>query len=128
MNTNLRVTVMALGGILLFSWAPGGVRAQSKSPAVCVIDEIDARDLQADAKIAPLFGPVAKAFGGRYVVRGGKPISFSGEPPKRVVVIVFDNMEKARAWRDSPRHKELEAMREKIGTKIRSFAVEALAP
>jgi uncharacterized protein (DUF1330 family) len=128
MNRNLRVTVMALGGSLLLSWAPGGVQAQSKSPAVYVIDEIDARDPQADAKIAPLFGPVAAAFGGRYVVRGGKPVSFSGEPPKRVVVIIFDSMEKARAWRESPRHKELEAMREKIGTKIRSYAVEALAP
>ena len=125
MNTYLRMTVMALGGVLLLSWVPNGVQAQSKSPAVYVIDEIDASDPQADAKIAPLFGPVAKAFGGRYVVRGGKPVSFSGTPPKRVVVIVFDSMEKARVWRESPRHKELEAMREKIGTKIRSYAVEA---
>lgn len=128
MKINLRMMVMALGGSLLLSWVPGGAHAQSKSPAVYVIDEIDARDPQADAKIAPLFGPVAAAFGGRYVVRGGTPVPFNGEPPKRVVVIVFDSMEKARAWRESPRHKELEAMREKIGTKIRSYAVEALAP
>ena len=127
MNTILRMTVSALGGILFFLCIPGGVQAQSKSPQVYVIDEIDASDPQADAKIASLFGPVAKAFGGRYVVRGGNPVSFSGEPLKRVVVIVFDSMEKARAWKKSPRHKELEAMREKIGTKIRSFAVEALA-
>jgi len=118
------VAVAALAG--LAAGACIMVFAQDKSTSVLVIDEVDPSDPQADAKIAPLFGPVAREFGGRYLARGGKTVSFSGEPPKRVVIIAFDSMEKARAWRDSARHKELEAMREKIGTKIRSFAIEAL--
>ncbi|MGB7543622.1 MAG: DUF1330 domain-containing protein [Burkholderiales bacterium] len=122
-----RIIVAALVGISLGASIMTGVLAQGKEASVLVIDEVEASDPQADAKIAPLFRPVAAAFGGRYLVRGGKTVSFSGKSPKRVVVMAFDSMEKARAWRESPRHKELEQMREKIGTKIRSYAVEAIA-
>lgn len=121
---------LTMVGVLLLGVAVGQASsiawAQRASPKVLVIDEVDPADPQADAKIAPLFGPVAAQFGGHYLVRGGKAVSFSGEPPKRLVVIEFENIEKAREWRESPRHKELEQMRTGIGTKIRSFAVAML--
>jgi len=46
-------------------------------------------------------------FGGKYLVRGGKVISLEGDAPKRVVVSVYDNVEKAQAWHDSAAWKNL---------------------
>jgi uncharacterized protein (DUF1330 family) len=66
-------------------------------------------------------------FGGRYLVRGGKTRSLAGEPPKRVVVLAFDSMERARSWYASPEYQALMPLRDKAG-KARIFAVEGLAP
>jgi uncharacterized protein (DUF1330 family) len=46
--------------------------------------------------------------GGKYVAGGfNKTVAFSGEPPpNRVVIIQFENMDKAKAWCDSPAQKD----------------------
>jgi uncharacterized protein (DUF1330 family) len=36
-------------------------------------------------------------FNGRIIVRGGKTVSFVGDPPKRIAVIAFDNIDQAEA-------------------------------
>ena len=122
----ISISLVALAGLVVGLSINRAIPADERG-GVLVIDEVEPIDTQADAQIAPLFGPVARQFGGHYLVRGGKAVSFSGEPPKRVVVIAFEDMEKAKAWRESPKHKELEEMRLKIGTKIRSFAVETVS-
>src|SRR5271165_2546096 len=45
-------------------------------------------------------------FGGRYLVRGGKKVVFDGNPPN-VVIIEFDSLSKAEAWRSSAAFKAL---------------------
>jgi len=122
----ISLSLAALAGLVFGLSIDRAVPAEERG-GVLVVDEVEPTDMEADAKIAPLFGPVAKQFGGQYLVRGGKTVSFSGEPPKRVVVIAFHDMEAAKAWRESPKHRELEQMRLKIGTKIRSFAVQTVS-
>jgi uncharacterized protein (DUF1330 family) len=69
-------------------------------------------------------GPVAaKAFGGRYVIRTNNIAGSDGTPPKRIIVIGFDSMEKLKAWYASPAQKEVDAIRLKT-SKSRQFFVE----
>jgi len=92
-----------------------------------VITEIDVTDAEAFKEYAPKVQPSFAPFGGRYVVRGGQTQSFSGDAPKRVVVLAFDNIDQVRAWYDSPQYEALKAVRDKAG-KVRIFAVEGVAP
>jgi len=53
------------------------------------------------------------AHGGRYLVRGGRSEVLDGEwTPRRLVVLEFESVEKAKAWRDSPEYAEAKKVRE----------------
>jgi uncharacterized protein (DUF1330 family) len=51
--------------------------------------------------------------------------AFDGDAPKRVVVQVWDSMEKIQAWRANPEYVELRKVGEKYA-KFRSFAVDGV--
>ena len=63
------------------------------------------------------------AFGGRYVIRTDRITALAGVPPRRFVVIAFDNVDGARRWSESVPAKELDAMRSRAA-KWRSFLVD----
>jgi len=42
-----------------------------------------------------------QAFGGKFLVRGGKVTALEGDAPKRVIVTAFDNVDNAQNWRNS---------------------------
>ena len=46
---------------------------------------------------------------------------------KRVVIVAFDRMAQAQAWRADPQVKALEEERKRTGTTLRLYAVEGLA-
>ena len=51
-------------------------------------------------------------FGGKFIVRGGKAELIEGEKePERVVVLEFENAEKAKAWWNSPKYSEAKKIR-----------------
>lgn len=53
------------------------------------------------------------AHGGRYLVRGGASEVLDGEwTPRRLVVLEFDSVEQAKAWRASPEYAEAKKVRE----------------
>jgi uncharacterized protein (DUF1330 family) len=98
--------------------------SQVQAPAY-VITEIEVTDAEAFKEYAPRVQSTFESFGGRYVVRGGNTRSLAGTTPKRIVVIVFDSMERARSWYDSPNYEALKSLRDKAG-RVRIFAVEGL--
>jgi len=54
------------------------------------------------------------AHGGRYHVRGGSSEVLDGDwTPRRLVVLEFDSVEKAKAWRSSPEYAEAKKIRER---------------
>lgn len=54
------------------------------------------------------------AYGGRFLVRGGKSQVLEGSwQPSRLVVLEFDDAERARAWWGSREYKEAKAMRQR---------------
>ncbi len=55
------------------------------------------------------------AYGGRYLVRGGRVDALEGAwVPGRLVIVEFDSMEQAKAWWSSPEYAEPKALRQAI--------------
>jgi uncharacterized protein (DUF1330 family) len=71
--------------------------------------------------------PIITDGGGKFLSRGSKTISIRGEPPKRIVLIVFENFEMAQAAFGSPAYSEALTYGEKYA-KFRIYAIEGLAP
>ena len=76
---------------------------------------------------------IIKAAGGRFVAIGGtggngagQVIGFDGAAPKRIVVQVWDSMDKIKAWRAEPAYIDLRKIGDKYA-KFHSYAVEGVA-
>jgi len=131
MRSNYKFAVAVTAGVAIGALAVQGLHAQAKPP-VYFVAEIDVTNPDAYAKeYAPKAQAIIKAAGGRFLAIGGSAAStgmvtgFDGDPPKRVVVQVWDSMEKIRAWRANPEYVELRKVGEKYA-KFRSFAVDGL--
>jgi len=81
--------------------------------AVYMIIETQVKDHELYAKyIEKAYGVIIK-HGGRYIVRGGRVITFSGNwNPERVVVIEFDSVEDVKKCFQSSEYAELAPLRE----------------
>ena len=78
-----------------------------------IIVEVEVTDPDKFEEYRKLVPPTIDAFGGRYVVRGGAVESREGDwRPKRMVVIEFDDVDRARAWHDSELYAPARALRE----------------
>ena len=57
--------------------------------------------------------PTIEKYGGRFLVRGGKMEVLEGNwPPRRIVIVEFPSVEKARAWWNSPEYAAPKALRQ----------------
>jgi uncharacterized protein (DUF1330 family) len=124
MKSPLGVALAMLAGVALGATAVTGLNAQNQSPGVYVIGETQVIDKEAAADYGPRLEPTFKPFGGHYIARTGKTVSFAGEPPKNISMIAFGSLGQAQAWQDSAAYKEIKPLRDKA-VKIRLFAVEA---
>ena len=116
-----------VAGIAIGASLVQGLNAQTKPPAYVVIAVQNITDAEAMKTVVQRASPEALAVsGGHYIVRTNEITGLEGTPPKRLVIIAFDNLEKARAWEDSPRAKETAAMRAKAADSV-SFMVEGVA-
>ena len=101
MKTKYTDLLAMTASFALGALAVQGLHAQAK-PTGYVVVEVAVTDKDGYAK--EFIPPAAKAIeegGGKYVVRGGKTVSFQGTPPaSRVVVLQFESMDKAQAWSD----------------------------
>jgi uncharacterized protein (DUF1330 family) len=132
MKSNCKIILVLLAGVALGGLAIEGLHAQAKAP-VYFVAEIDVTNPDAYAKeYAPKAQALIKGAGGRFLAvggaaatSGGKVTAFDGDPPKRVVVQVWDSMDKIQAWRANPEYIELRKVGEKYA-KFRSFAVDGV--
>lgn len=61
--------------------------------------------------------PTLVPYGGRFIVRGGGAEKLEGSlEPKRVVVLQFDSLERARAWWSSAEYAGPKAIRQSAST------------
>lgn len=121
---------IGLGMLASFGLGAGvveGLHAQASPPAY-VISEIDVSNAEAYAKeYVPLANKALADSGQKRLVSGGKTISLSGAPPaSRIVVSMFENLEKAKEAYSSPAYLQAREIGNQYG-KLRIFAVEGIA-
>ena len=81
-------------------------------PAYLIVD-IDITDPVKYADYIKAAPASIAAYGGKYVVRGGKAQRLEGSwDPKRVVVLQFDTYERALEWWGSEEYREPKALRQ----------------
>ena len=127
MNLYFAVAIASLAGMTLGAAAVTGLMAQA-TPKAYIVTELDVTGDMAvfQRDYAAHVQATIEPYGGRYLVRGGRVVGVEGAPPRsRIVISVFDSMEKAQAWRDSPEYKKIYAVREREATS-RQFIVEGL--
>jgi uncharacterized protein (DUF1330 family) len=124
MKSTYKVTLAALTGAAFSAAATYGLLAQGK-PLAYAITEVEIIDQAAFNEFSPKVPATMQPFGGKYLVRGGKVTPLEGDAPKRVVVSVFDSVEKVQAWRESAAWKELTPIRSKAA-KTRAYIVEGV--
>jgi len=85
-------------------------------PAYVILD-ITVTDPELFEEYKKLAPATIKAYGGRYIARGGEAEALEGDwTPNRVVILGFDNADTAKAWLDSPEYREARAMRLQAAT------------
>jgi uncharacterized protein (DUF1330 family) len=126
MKTRYAVALSMLAGVGIGAIAVQGIHAQTKSP-IYYVAEIDISNPDAYAKeYVPRAQAAIKASGGRFLAAGGKVTNFEGEPAKsRVVIQVWDSVDKIQAWRNSAEFKDARKVGEQYA-KFRAFAVEGV--
>ena len=127
MKTRFVVLVSVMAGIATGAAAVQALHAQAKPPAF-VVGEIDVKNVEMlDKEYVPNASRAVRDGGGKYLVVGGKSVSFYGEPPKRIAIMAFDNLAKAEAAFNSAAYKEAKAAGDKYAT-FRIYAVEGVTP
>ena len=125
MKTRFTILVSVMAGIAAGASAVQALHAQAKPPAF-VVGEIDVRNPELFAKeYLPNASKAVRESGGKYIVGGGKSVSFYGEPPKRIAIMAFESLEKAEAVFNSAAYKEAKATGNKYAT-FRIYAVEGV--
>ena len=127
MKTRFIVLVSVMTGAAAGAAAVQALHAQAKPPAF-VVGEIDVQNAEMlDKEYVPNASKAVRDGGGKYLVVGGKSVSFYGEPPKRIAIMAFDNLEKAEAAFNSAAYKQAKAVGDKYAT-FRIYAVEGVTP
>jgi uncharacterized protein (DUF1330 family) len=124
MNTKFKIALSAVAGAALAT-AVQGLHGQAKMKAYTVT-EVEVLDAAALAVYTPLILATIKAAGGRtFNTAGGRIIAFTGEPPKRVGIIEWDNLEQAQAFVNSAAYSNIAPQRDRAERYMRQYAVEA---
>ncbi len=126
MKAHALAALAMLAGFGLGAVAVQGLHAQAKPPAY-VISEIDVTNQDAYTKeYVPLAQKALRESGQKVLAAGGKTAALYGEPLKsRVVLSVFENMDKAQAAYTSPAYMEARKIGDKYAT-LRIFVVESV--
>ena len=80
--------------------------------AAYVIVEIDVVDPVGYEDYKNQAGATVAKYGGKYIVRGGKAEVLEGDwNPKRIVILQFESMERAKEWLHCEEYREPRKMR-----------------
>jgi uncharacterized protein (DUF1330 family) len=128
MKTHVKLGLAVVAGFGLGAAAVHQLHAQAAPPAY-VVSEVDVVDEGGYAnEYLSLANKALAASGQKRLASSGNTVAIAGDPPKsRVVVAVFDNMEKAQAAYSSQAFLDAQKVGEKYA-KFRIFAVEGMTP
>jgi uncharacterized protein (DUF1330 family) len=128
MKASYKIALAIVGNFALGAAAVQSLHAQATPPGYVIV-EVNVTDKEGYTKeFFPLIAKEIQASGGKYIVRGGNPVTLQGAAPaSRVVVLQFDSVEKARAFWSSPGRNAAQSVGDKYAT-TRAFAVEGAMP
>jgi uncharacterized protein (DUF1330 family) len=117
-----------VAGAALGAAAIQTLHAQTKPPAYNIA-EITIKDQDGyNKEYLPLITKALTDAGGKFLIRGGKTISYEGAAPApRVVVIQFESLDKLQALYNSAPYKDAIAVGDKYATQ-RIFGAEGVSP
>jgi uncharacterized protein (DUF1330 family) len=128
MNTKHKLALAAIAGVGIGVAGAMAIHAQeAKVAPAYIIAEVDVTDPTTFQKYALSVGATFVPFNARVLVNQGKTAVLEGEAPKRIVVVAFDSVEKARAWYDSPAYDTIKPIRHSSAN-TRAFIVEGVTP
>ncbi|MGD0609949.1 MAG: DUF1330 domain-containing protein [Anaerolineales bacterium] len=79
-----------------------------------VIVDIDVVDPEGYEEYKKLASAAVNLYGGRYLARGGRNETLEGEwHARRLVLLEFQSLERAKAWVNSPEYAPARAIRQK---------------
>jgi uncharacterized protein (DUF1330 family) len=82
-----------------------------------VLVHIDVKDPETYEQYKKMAPPSIAQYGGRYIVRGPTPQVLEGTwAPKRIVILEFPSVERAREWWNSPEYADARAKRQSCST------------
>jgi len=91
-----------------------------------VIVEIDIVDPAGYEEYKKLAGATVEKYGGKYIIRGGAVETLEGDwNPKRIVVLQFDSMQRAKEWLNCEEYREPRKMRHRTA-RTRMVVVEGV--
>jgi uncharacterized protein (DUF1330 family) len=77
-----------------------------------VIFDIDVKDPELYKEYIRLAPASVQMYGGKYLARAGRTEKLEGEwQPKRLVILQFESLERARQWLDSPEYAPVKRLR-----------------
>jgi len=81
--------------------------------AAYLISDVTARNAEAFQTYRTRAAASIEQYGGRYLVRGGPIETLEGDwTPRAIIVVEFDDLERARAWYRSPEYAAALAVRD----------------
>lgn len=94
--------------------------------AAYLIVNIDVHDGVRYEEYKKLAAASLAVYGGKYLVRGGAAETLEGDwEVRRMVVLEFESLERAREWWSSPEYREAKKLRQEI-TETQMIIVEGL--
>ena len=91
-----------------------------------VIVEIEVTDPVGYEEYKKLAGASVAKYGGKYIVRGGASETLEGDwQPKRIVILEFESVQRAKEWLNCPEYKEPRKMRHRTA-KTNMVVVEGI--
>lgn len=92
-----------------------------------IIVEIDVTDPVGYEEYKKLAGATVEKYGGKYIVRGGAAETLEGDwNPKRLVVLQFESVARAKEWLNCEEYREPRKMRHRTANS-KMIVVEGVA-
>ena len=127
MTTQIKLAATLASSFVFGCIGFGALHAQTNiSPAFWVTETLEVSDQAAFLNVIKAAPATLQPFGGTYIVLGGKIAPGEGSPPRRITIVAFDSLDKARQWFNSPVATAARAEAQKFA-KIRSYFVEGIA-
>lgn len=93
-----------------------------------VINDMEVTDPELLEEYKQLSPPTVAQYGGRFLARGGRVETIEGAwSPKRLVIIEFPSVEKARAWVESVEYEQARRLRQRA-SRSNIVVVEGVPP